>query len=110
MKKFWFMLAIPLAGCSGAQNDRIVQFEGKSDLDFDDVTTCISQDIESVFPRLFPAGENEYSKTFRSYDGLYIDIRRAQESVILQLRWDHALTSRQVEYLRFCLERAHKNK
>ena len=108
MRKLWPVFAMSLAACSDTSGIEAVQFQGASNFDFDDVATCISQDVKSVFPRLFPAGGTEERRTFRSYNGLVIDLRRSRGLVNLQLRWDRALNSAQEEYLRFCLEHAYK--
>lgn len=108
MKVIGVLLALQLSACSESTSVETVQFQGSSKFEFDDVATCISQDINSVFPRLFPAGERANLKTFRSYNGLIIDLQKSEEFVRLELRWDQALDSDQNEYLRFCLEHAYE--
>ena len=100
-------LSISLASCSGSTGVEDVQFEGTSEFELDEVATCVSQDIHSRFPRLFPAGENAGRKTFRSYNGLSIDLQESNGTVNLHLRWDQPLAPDQQEYLRFCLNDAY---
>lgn len=102
------LLTLLLAACSDTSGVEHVQFKGSSEFELDDVATCISQDINSVFPRLFPTDESPNHKTFRSYNGLVIDLQESDESVRLELRWDQPLDPGQKEYLRFCLERAYE--
>jgi hypothetical protein len=85
-----------------------VRFQGTSDFELQDVARCVSQDINSAFPRLFSAGESANHKAFRSYNGLNIDLQKFEKSVSLELRWSLPLNADQEEYLKFCLDRAYE--
>jgi hypothetical protein len=101
------LLALFLAACSESSDVEAVQFQGTSEFQFNDVATCISQDLNSAFPRLFPVAETKDRKSFRSYNGLAIHLQNSGQLVELELRWDRPLDPDQKEYLRFCLERAY---
>lgn len=109
MRRIALLLALCTVACTGEDpSGEEVRFQGVSNFSLDDVATCVSQDINSVFPRLFPTEEGSNHKAFHSYNGLAIDLKRLDKSVSLELRWDQPLDSSQEEYLRFCLERAYE--
>lgn len=108
MRIFGILLALFLVACSESTGVETVQFRGSSEFELDEVATCISQDIDSAFPRLFLAGEGVDRKTFRSYNGLAIGLRNSGGAVELELLWDRPLDPDQKEYLRFCLDHAYQ--
>lgn len=98
------LLAFSLAACSESSGVGPVQFKGKSEHAFDNVVICIAQNSNFAFPSFFPTRRNADHRTFRTYNGLIIDIKKMEKHVEVELRWDRALNAKQEKFLRFCLE------
>lgn len=84
-----------------------VQYRDVSNFKLDEVGRCVSQDIKSVFPRLFLSSQSDNLKLYRSYNGLAIKVGKEASTVKLEVLWDKPLNKDQKSYLDFCLKHAY---
>lgn len=99
--------AFLVTSCSLIEEGEAVQYRDVSNFKFDEVGRCVSQDMKSVFPRLFLSSQSDKLKLYRGYNGLAIKVAKEESIVKLEVIWDKPLSKSQKSYLDFCLKHAY---
>lgn len=69
----------------------------------DRLSTCISQNYDNVFPRLFPAPEKGAAKVFGTYNGMKIIVADEGQLRKVSMLSAKEPTARMRSYLRKCV-------
>lgn len=93
--------SLMVSGC-GAADEADLQLEVRSAEPLDFIATCISQDWDGVFPRLFPAGASDGRKEFRTYNGTAVSISSEGDHRTIRILAPTPLPEEQIAYARKC--------
>lgn len=97
-----FLASFVIASCGYADESEKpdIQVQSKNSLGF--LAQCVSQDWDSVFPRMFPVSKSDGVRSFRTYNGILITIKDLGTVRVVELRAPKSLNGEMVRYLRKC--------
>ena len=80
-----------------------VQLELRTEAPANLLATCISQNYDGAFPRLYPVEAAGTAKAYEAYDGLRVEISDEGNSRLISLWSPESSSDKQASYLRKCV-------
>ncbi|MCB2080073.1 MAG: hypothetical protein KDE55_20555 [Novosphingobium sp.] len=102
IENFLVIPLLALSACDSSENEAMsTSFVSSASVDL--LASCISQDHDAAFPRLFPYDKAPGRRVFKTYNGIAVTIEVEAGSRRITVSSSQALTSNQTNYIRKCI-------
>lgn len=102
MRFILMALLISSTSCVDEARSNNQTLSTKSENRFEYVTMCISQNINSAFPRFFLKHKSHGKEIFQTVNGIEVQIEKNEKTVDIVVNYEDELNIRQKQYINYC--------